>query len=122
VGLISTQMEDTGTGKCGAPIGTGGGIGTRREGGGGWTLEETRHHINYLELLAANIALQCFAKHSSRVTIQMKLDNVTAVNKLGEMHSQILCQLALRIWDWCIQRDIFLVAEHLPGKDNITVD
>ena len=55
--------------------------------------------------------------------MQMKLDNVTAVtciNKLGGAHSQALCQLALMIWDWCIQRDVFLVAEHLPGKDNIT--
>jgi len=92
---------------------------------GKWALEEARHHIDYLELLAAFLALQCFAKHSSGVTIQMKLDNVTAVtyiNKLGGTHSQIICQLALRMWDWCIQRDIFLVAEHLPGRDNITAD
>ena len=55
----------------------------------------------------------------------MKLDNVTVVayiNKLGGMHSRIICQLALRMWDWCIQRDIFLVAEQLPGRDNITAD
>jgi len=53
------------------------------------------------------------------------LDNVTAVtyiNKLGGTHSQALCQLALMIWDWCIQRDVFLVAEHQPRKDNITTD
>ena len=93
--------------------------------GGKWSLEGATHHINYLELLAAFLVLQCFAKHNSGVTIQMKLDNVTVVayiNKLGRTHSQILCQLALKIWDWCIQRDVFLVAEHLPGKDNITAD
>jgi len=81
--------------------------------------------INYLELLAAFLALQCFIKHSNGITIQMKLDNVTAVtyiNKLGGTHSEALCQLALTIWDWCVQRDVFLVAEHLPGKDNITAD
>jgi len=93
--------------------------------GGRWSLAETSHHINYLELLAAFLALQCFAKHSRGITIQMKLDNVTAVtyiNKLGGAHSQALCQLALTIWDWCVQREVFLVAEHLPGKDNITAD
>ena len=93
--------------------------------GGRWSLEETSHHINYLELLAAFLALQSFTKQRKGITVQMKLDNVTAVtyiNKLGGTHSQVLCQLALTIWDWCIQRDVFLVAEHLPGKDNITAD
>ena len=47
---------------------------------------------------------------------------MTYTNKLGGTHSQPLCQLALTIWDWCVQRDVFLVAEHLPGKDNITAD
>jgi len=90
--------------------------------GGRWSLTKTS---NYLELLAAFLALQCFAKHSRGTTVQMKLDNVTAVtyiNKLGGTHSQPLCQLVLTIWDWCIQRDVYLVAEHLPGKDNITAD
>jgi len=93
--------------------------------GGRWSKEEASHHINYLELLAAFLALQCFAKHSNGIVIQMKLDNVTAVtyiNKLGGTHSQPLCQLALTVWDWCIRRNVFLVAEHLPGKDNITAD
>ena len=93
--------------------------------GGRWSLEETSHHINYLELLAVFLALQCFVKHSSGITVQMKMDNVavvTYINKLGGMHSQALCQLALTIWDWCVQRDVFLVAEYLPGKDNITAD
>ena len=93
--------------------------------GGRWSKEEALHHINYLELLAAFLTLQCFAKHSHGVTIQMKLDNVTAVtyiNKLGGTHSLPLCQLALTIWDWSIQKNIFLVAEHLPGKDNLVAD
>jgi len=88
---------------------------------------ETTHHINYLKLLVAflHVALQSFAKTSSGITVLTKLDNVTAVtyiNKLGGTHSQALCQLVLTIWDWCVQRDVFLVAEHLPGKDNITAD
>ena len=93
--------------------------------GGRWSAEEASHHINYRELLAAFLALQCFAKHSHNATILMRLDNVTAVtyiNKLGGTHSLPLCQLALTIWDWCIQREIFLLAEHLPGKDNVIAD
>ena len=59
------------------------------------------YHINYLELSAAFLTLQSFAKHSSSLTIKMKIDNVTAmtyINKLGSTHSLVLCQLALTIW------------------------
>ena len=93
--------------------------------GGRWSQAETAHHINYLKLLAAFLALQCFAKGTNGITVQMKLDNVTAVtyiNKLGGTHSKPLCQLALTVWEWCLQRNVFLVAEHLPGKDNIVAD
>ena len=37
--------------------------------GGRWFKEEDLHHINYMELLAAFLALQCFAKHMHSVTI-----------------------------------------------------
>ena len=93
--------------------------------GGRWSQEESSHHINYLELLAAFLALQSFAKHSRSMTIQMKMDNVTAVtyiNKLGGTHSPLLCQLALTIREWSLQRKIFLITEHLPGKENVAVD
>ena len=56
--------------------------------GGRWSQAETAHHINYLELLAAFLALQCFAKGNNGITMQMKLDNVMAmtyITKLGEL-------------------------------------
>ena len=93
--------------------------------GGRWSVQEASHHINYLKLLAAFLALQCFAKHSNGITIQLKLNNVTVVtyiNKLGGTQSPVLCQLVLTIWDWCIQKNIFLLAEYLPGKDNVAAD
>ena len=67
--------------------------------GGRWSLTETSHHINYLELLAAFLALQCFVKHSRGITVQMKLDNVTAVtyiNKLGGTHLYLLEDLVVQ--------------------------
>ena len=39
----------------------------------------------------------------------------------GGTHSPLPCRLAITIWDWCIQRNIFLLAEHLPGS-NLAVD
>ena len=49
---------------------------------------------NYLELLAAFLALQCFAKHSHNAAILIRLDSVMAVtyiNKLGGTHSLLTC-------------------------------
>jgi len=93
--------------------------------GGRWSLEETTHHINYLELLAIFLALKTFARDLNQCTILCKSDNVTAVtylNQKGGAHSEVLCNLALEIWEWCLSRGITVVAEHLPGRDNVTAD
>ena len=77
------------------------------------------------ELLAAFLALQCFAKQQHNTTILLKMDNVTAVtyiNKMGGTQSEGLCHLALTIWNWCLQQNIFLIAEYLPGEENTVAD
>ena len=54
--------------------------------GGRWSVRETLNHINYLELLAAFLAIQCFVKQKYNITILLKMDNVMAVvyiNKMG---------------------------------------
>ena len=65
--------------------------------GGRLSTEETSHHINYLELLAAFLVLQCFAKHGHNTTILMRLNSVTAVTYVHQQtrgtHSLLLCQL-----------------------------
>lgn len=40
----------------------------------------------------------------------------------GGSHSQILSNLAIEIWLWCMERKINLHAEHLPGQQNIRAD
>ena len=59
------------------------------------------------------------------MTILLKLGNVTAVtfiNWIGGTHSKLLCELALALREWCIQRILFLVTEHLPGQQNVLAD
>ena len=97
---IMSDASTTGWGACLGDITT----------GGTWSAQEMMHHINYLELLAAFLAVQCFLKTESNMTILLKLDNVTAVtfiNRMGGTHSKLLCQLALSLWEWCIQRNLF---------------
>ena len=93
--------------------------------GGQWSKAESLNHINYLELLAAFLAIQCFMKEKSGITIQLKLDNITAVsyiNRMGGTHSQPLCNLAVTIWEWTLQRNLYLATEHLPGVQNTAAD
>lgn len=38
---------------------------------------------------------------------------------MGGTLSQELSDLAVRIWKWCIEKEIVINAEHLPGKENV---
>ena len=52
--------------------------------GGSWTPQERSHHINYLKLLAAFLALKTFATNTHKA-ILLRLDNVTAIAFLNRM-------------------------------------
>ena len=93
--------------------------------GGPWSQAERMLHINCLELTAATLAVQAFAKDRSGVSILLQLDNQTAVayiNHLGGTVSLQLVQLAKTLWLWALQRDIILSAQHIPGVTNQVAD
>lgn len=92
---------------------------------GKWSELEASYHINYLELLAAFKALQTFVSVEKNVHVRLKLDNSTAlayINNLGGIKSPALDSLSRRIWEWCIERNIFVSAQHIPGKMNSRAD
>lgn len=93
--------------------------------GGRWSATEVLEHINYLELLAAFFGLKslCSAYRDSHVRIE--LDNSTAVcyiNSMGGTVSTRCNEVAKEIWDWCIERRIWLSASHIPGRTNVEAD
>ena len=93
--------------------------------GGPWTTAEQVHHINFLELKAAFLALQTFCLGQTGVSVLLLLDNITVItfiNKMGGNHSYNLSDLTVEIWNWCINRSIIIHAEHLPGVQNIRAD
>ena len=47
---------------------------------------------------------------------------IAFLNCMGWTHSILLLELAVEIWEWCIQREVTLHAEHLPGVENIRAD
>jgi len=92
---------------------------------GPWSPSERSLHINCLELLAATLALQTYAKEKSGISILLQLDNSTAVayiNRRGGTASQKLSQLTKDLWLWCMERNILLQAQHLPGVLNTIAD
>lgn len=92
---------------------------------GFWSESEKELHINFLELKAIWLALLALASSLENVHLAIKCDNSTAVayiNNLGGIKSNNLNELSKQIWFWCRERDIFLSAFHIPGKDNIQAD
>ena len=95
--------------------------------GGLWLPVEAAFHINYLELKAAFFAWQCFQSQLCMKHVRL-LGNSTAVacvNNMGTSHSHscISCnELTHAIWQWCVERHIWLSAAHIPGKLNTAAD
>ena len=93
--------------------------------GGRWTSTEATAHINVLELQAAFFALKSFAVDENNMHVQLQIDNTTAVsyvNNMGGTQSSQLNALALELWEWAIERSIWLSAVHIPGKENTGAD
>ena len=69
---------------------------------GFWDLKERHYHINFLELLAAFLALKCFAKDDQDCQILLRIDNIVAIsyiNKLGGIKFQHLNEVTRSIWE-----------------------
>ena len=90
--------------------------------GGPWSNQERLLHINCQELLAATLAVQCFAKGKRNLNINLRMDSMSAltyINKMGGTMSPQLTTLAKGLWLWCMERNI---SEHLPGVMNTIAD
>ena len=92
---------------------------------GRWSKQESALHINVLELKATFLAVQAFLKNQSNLAVKLHLDNTTAVtyiNNQGGTRSTSLTSLTLQLWKWCLQHNILITAEHLPGVPNVRAD
>ena len=92
---------------------------------GNWLPVETQFHINYLELLAAFIALKCFEGKVSGKHVRLMLDNTNAIawiKNMGTSRSESGNQLTFTVWEWCRERGIWLSAAHIPGVLNTEAD
>ena len=93
--------------------------------GSPWSNWERRSHINCLELMEATLAIQTFSKSRTGISVLFRIDNTTAVayiNNFGRTVSRELIVLARNLWMWCLERNIHIIAQHLPAVLNQIAD
>ena len=88
--------------------------------GGSWSFQERTHHINYLELLAA--FLTPTREQSRSFFVWTTLQQCFPKQNGGYPFTFTLKTIAVEIWNWYIDRNLTIHAEHLPGVENIQAD
>lgn len=92
---------------------------------GPWTIEDSSHDINELELLGAFFALDSFGDSSRGITVHLFLDNTTTIayiNKTGGIRSRALNEIAKDLIALYKDRDVCVEAFHLRGTRNVIAD
>lgn len=75
--------------------------------------------------MATFFAIQAVAKHFQGVRILLRTDNISVVahiNYMGETRSLQLIALVKELWSWCLYRKATIIAQHLPGLENVPAD
>jgi ribonuclease HI len=92
---------------------------------GHWTSEERKEPINALEMRAVWLALQALTKQKKYRHVHIRSDNVTTVsyiNKKGGTKSERLINLTKDLWNFCLEQQMIMTAEYLPGSNNTIAD
>ena len=92
--------------------------------GGEFNLDKMEYHINAKELLAAKFSLKTFVRVSD-AHVKLLSDNTTTVHGINNMHSNKsdLCHSIIsEIWAWAEDKNIWITASYIPGKENYDAD
>ena len=92
---------------------------------GVWTLEESRLHINLLELEAVVRAVRALSALVQGRCLTVFSDNTSVVayiNRQGGTRSPDLCVKTWFLLLWCQKNNIILRASHIAGKENVLAD
>lgn len=106
-------------------VGWGAKVSQGEETAGIWSKSESANHINILELLAIRFALSSLLSSKCSIHVKIMCDNTTAVNYISAMGGtkSVECNaLAHEIWEWAIERNIWLSTAHIPGVCNVVAD
>ena len=79
--------------------------GTPNLTGGRWSYQESKFHINYLELKAILLALRSLCNHIQCCHIKLLCDNTTAasyIRNMGGTKSRVCNEVTREIIMWCM--------------------
>ena len=92
---------------------------------GRWTEDQSRLHINVLEMKAIFLSLSRAAHKVKNSTVLVSMDNTTVVayiRRQGGTHSTELTEEAWKVLNLCLAHNIHLFAKHIPGRFNTLAD
>ena len=90
-----------------------------------WTEEQSRLHINVLEIKAIFLSLSRAAHKVKNSSVLVSTDNTTVVAYIrhqGGTHSTELSEEVWNVLNLCLAHNIHLLAKHIPGRLNILAD
>ena len=94
--------------------------------GGQLSLQESKLHINVLELLAIKLALLTFSKMLNIKSIHFQVDNMSALSYLMKMggvtQNKEMIAISKEIWEYALSKGIMITAEYLLGRLNVRSD
>ena len=96
-----------------------------RSASGVWEEDLLLAHINFLELMAVQVALSHFLPLVRQQHVLVRTDNLTTmyyINKQGVLRSDRLDGLARSLTLWCVENLASLTAEYVPGLLNRGAD
>ena len=89
-----------------------------------WGVEESKSHINVLEMKGALFALKIYYKDMYKVSIHFKIDNTTTIvwiNKQTVPNKEIF-ELVKEFWEFSMERKIHVFASYKKSKRNKIAD
>ena len=91
---------------------------------GFWSTADQSLHINMLEMKACEIDIQTFCKELKNVHVRLYTDNTTNCSYINNYGGKIsnLDEISRRLWFWCIERHIHILAYHIAGVTNQQAD
>ena len=92
-----------------------------------WSTQQSKLHVNVLELKAVLLALKTFVPQLSfqQRIIQVASDNTTVcayINKQGGTRSWDMFALTWHLFAFCQKNKVVLSARHVPGVMNLVAD
>ena len=90
-----------------------------------WTEDQSRLHINVLEMKAIFLSLSQAVHKVKNSTVLISTDNTTVVAYIrhqGGTHSTELSEEVWNVLNLCLAHNIQLLAKHIPGRFNTLAD